>query len=173
MKNNQSGVTLVNLVVMIVIMLVLISITGFYSLDNIRNSHVARQRHELASVVDYVSVLRAKIIVGTFSVPTELSPISDEALLTLAPFLSPNTLTAIIDVNTADGLDNNYKYFYLTPTQLENRRYSDGDVVVKDAKYNYIVNYYTGTVIALYGDSEYEVSGLIKGLPAILNELDY
>ena len=172
MRKRQSGVTLINLVVMIVVMIVLIGITGYYALDNIRNSHIASQKKEFANVVDYVSILRAKLILGTFEVE-HLDPISDEALMTIASFLSPNALTAIIDVNTSDILDKNYKYYYLTPLQLENRAYSDGDIIVKDAKFNYIVNYYTGTVIALYGDSDYEISGIVKGLPAILNELEY
>ncbi|MCR5422974.1 MAG: hypothetical protein K6E74_04980 [Bacilli bacterium] len=172
MKNTKSGVTLINLVVMIIIMIVLISITGYYSLENVKNGYYARQKKEFANVVDYVSILRAKLLIGEFDVPL-LEPISDEALMTLASFLSPNVLTAIIDVNSSDMIEKQYKYFYITPVQLADKKYSDGNINVKEAKYNYIVNFYTGTVIALYEDEDYEIFGIVKGLPAILNDLEY
>ena len=165
---NKSGVTFINLVVMITVMIILISVAGYYSLDGIKNSYTARRKKELSNVVEYVSVLRAKLLNDEFEVKQE--PIDPSALLLVAEPLSEASLNAIIDVNSFEKLDKNYKYVYVKNIELGNKEYSDGDIVVKDAKYNYIINFFTGTVIALYEDSNYEVSGVVKDLSTILSE---
>ena len=172
MNHKNWGVTLINLVVMIAIMLVLISITGYYSLGNVRNSYIAKQKREFANVVDYVSVLRAKLINEEFEISPDLTPITSEALVVVGKPLSDTAINAIEEVNAAEALNRNYKYYYLTPEIINNKSYSGGFVTVKSVKNRYIVNYYTGTVIALYDDDTCEISGLVKGLIALLNEIE-
>ena len=172
MNKKNSGVTLINLVVMIALMLVLISITGYYSLGNVKNSYIARQKREFANVVEYVSLLRAKLINEEFEISPDLTPISSEALVVVGKPLSDTAINAIEEVNAAEALNRNYKYYYLTPEIIGNKTYSDGFITVKSAKNRYIVNYFTGTVIAFYDDESCEISGLVKGLTSILNELN-
>ena len=60
---------------------------------------------------------------------------------------------------------------YIDSEKLADKVFSGGKVNVKDAKNNYIINFYTGTIIALY-DSKSEISGTVKGLTDILLDVN-
>ena len=52
----DNGVTLMNLVVVIVVMIVLVSVAGYYSIDSVRNSYKANEEKELMDIVNYVAI---------------------------------------------------------------------------------------------------------------------
>ena len=84
--------------------------------------------------------------------------------------LTANQINKILEVNIST-LNANYKYHYIDSEKLADKVFSGGKVNVKDAKNNYIINFYTGTIIALY-DSKSEISGTVKGLTDILLDVN-
>ena len=178
LKNNR-GVTMMTLVITIVVMVVLISVAGFYSLDNIENTYIANQKKELSDVVEYVSVKKAKLLIDKMDVNEEFgeddgtSPIVNiNNLYDIASGLTERQLNNIIDVNSSEYLPDNYKYVYISAEKLNSKSIAKDDIVIKDAKNDYIVNFFTGTVIALYDSGKkVEVSGIVKGLNDIINEM--
>ena len=98
--------------------------------------------------------------------------ITTEGLYLLASGLTETDLNKIIEVNTSDYLVDNYKYVYVTASELNSQSAVKEDIVVKDVKNNYIINFFTGTVIALYEDGKrVDISGNVKGLNDIMNEI--
>lgn len=177
MIKNNKGITLMSLIITIVVMVILLSIAGHFSLDSVKNTYTANEKKEMADVVQYVSALKVKLLLGDFNVSENFENIqskivTEEALYLIASNLSENEMNKIKSVNEDSILDTNYKYLYVTSKDLNNSQISKTDVIVKDAKNDYIINYFTGTVIGLYdGGKRIEVSGTIKGLTDITNEL--
>ena len=68
MLKNNSGVTMMNLVITIVIMVILISVTGYYSIDSISNAYKSNEKKELADIVEYTSYKKAKLLIDEFDV---------------------------------------------------------------------------------------------------------
>lgn len=158
-----------NLVITIVVMIILISVSGYYSLDSVKNSYIANQKRELSDVVDYTTVLKAKLLTEEFTL-TEETVATNEKLSLIENIISSTQLNHIIEVNIST-LSPMYKYHYITSDVLSDKSFSNSDINVKDAKYDYIINFYTGTIIAIY-DSSTEVSGIVKGLADILSEIN-
>lgn len=179
MIKNNKGVTMMTLVITIVVMIILISVTGYYSIDSIKNSYISREKNELSDIVEYVSVKKAKLLIDEMDVNEEFndasgqSPVINiEELYLLASGLTETELNRIIEVNTYEDLTDNYKYLYITADMLNEQSFSTSDIVVKDVRNNYIINFYTGTVIALYDSGKrVEVSGIVKGLNDIIIEM--
>ena len=177
MLKNNKGVTLMSLIVTIVAMVILISVVGYFSLDSVKNSYIANEKKEMADVLDYVSIKRARLLVQEFNVEEKFENIQNkvvtsEALYLIASGLTENDFNRIIEVNTASGLENNHKYLYITSEDLNNDSVRKDEIVIKDAKNNYIINFYTGTIIGLYDNGErIEISGSVKGLSEILDML--
>lgn len=173
MIKNANGVTMMNLVITIVVMIILISVSGYYSIDSIKNGYTSRQKRELAAVVDYTATLKTKMLVDEFSLTNE-TLVGVDALTTIAAGLSETSINKIIGVNESDTLVANYKYHYITPEKLQDTSFSNGFANVKEAENNYIINFYTGTVIALYDDGKrIETSGTIKGIYDITSGFEY
>ena len=179
MRKNNKGVTMMTLVITIVVMVIIISVSGYYSIESIENSYTAREKKELSDVVEYVSVKKAKLLIDELDVTEDFSDESGvvpvvgiEELYVLASGLTGTELNRIIEVNTSDYLTDNYKYLYITAEQLNSQSIANDNIVVKDAKNNYIINFFTGTVIGLYDSGKrVEISGIVKGLNDIINEM--
>lgn len=164
----ENGVTIMTLVITIIIMVIMVSVAGFYSVDSINNSYKANAKKELADVVEYTSILKTELLLEKFELENE-TVISHEELYKLEDKLLESQINKILEVNLST-LDANYKYHYLTPKMLEDKVFSGGKINVKDVNNNYIINFYTGTVIGIY-DSSCEVSGIVKGLNDIWVEV--
>lgn len=169
MFKRENGITIMNLVITIIVMIILISVAGYYSIDSIKNSYISNQKKEMADVVEYTSVLKANLLMDEF-VLTDETVVTEEMLHLLEDFLSSTQINHIIEVNIST-LSPKYKYHYVTAKNLGDKEFSSSEINVKDAKYDYIINFYTGTVIAIY-DSSCEVSGIVKGLADVLTEID-
>lgn len=169
MFKRENGITIMNLVITIIVMIILISVAGYYSIDSIKNSYISNQKKEMADVVEYTSVLKANLLMDEF-VLTDETVVTEEMLHLLEDFLSSTQINHIIEVNIST-LSPKYKYHYVTAKNLGDKEFSGSEINVKDAKYDYIINFYTGTVIAIY-DSSCEVSGIVKGLADVLTEID-
>ena len=173
MKNN-TGVSLMSLIITVVVMVVLISIVGYFSLDSVKNSYTANEKKELSDVVQYVSVRKAKLLVDEFDVKEKYKDaiLTEESIYLLAKGLSESELALLVEVNNSSHLDDNYKYFYITAENLNRELASTEALIIKDVKNNYIINFFTGTIIGLYDNgNRAEISGSIKGLADIMNDL--
>ena len=166
---NEKGITMMNLVVTIIVMVILISVAGFYSIDSIKNSYIANEKKELADVIEYVATLKTQLLIDEFSLSDD-TVISQTLLDKYENILTANQINKILEVNIST-LNANYKYHYIDSEKLADKAFSGGKVNVKDAKNNYIINFYTGTIIALY-DSKSEISGSVKGLTDILLDVN-
>ena len=174
MLKNNKGITLMTLIVTIVVMIILISIVGYFSMDSVINSHIANDKKEFADIVQYVATRKAELLIDEFDVSEKYpnSVVTAEALYLFARGLGEDELNKIIEVNEAENLSNNYKYIYITSENLNNESISSENIVIKDAKNNYIINFFTGTVIGLYENGEkVETSGSIKSLNEILDAI--
>lgn len=177
MIKNNKGITLMSLIITIVVMVILLSIVGYFSLDSVKNTYIANEKKEMADVVQYVSALKVKLLLGDFNVNDnfeniESKIVTTEAMHLIASDLSVNEMNKIKSVNEDLELDENYKYLFITSKDLNNSQIYKTDVIVKDAKNDYIINYFTGTVIGLYdGGKRIEISGTIKGINDIKNNL--
>lgn len=168
MLKKESGITIMNLVITIIVMIILISVAGYYSIDSIKNSYISNQKKEMADVVEFTSVLKTKLLMDEF-ILTDETVVTEEMLHLIEDFLSSTQINHIIEVNIST-LSPKYKYHYVTAKNLGDKEFSDFEINVKDAQYDYIINFYTGTVIAIY-DSSCEVSGIVKGLADVLTEI--
>lgn len=166
---NENGVTIMNLVITIIIMIILISIAGYYSLDSIQNSYTANEKKELASVVEFASVLKTHLLLEEFAL-TEDTVVSQDTLYTYENKIADSVINKILEVNLST-LDANYKFHYINAEKIADKTFSGGKINVKDVQNDYIINFYTGTVIGLY-DSKCEISGIVKGLTDILLEVN-
>ena len=168
MLKRENGITIMNLVITIIVMIILISVAGYYSIDSIKNSYISNQKKEMADVIEYASVLKTRLLMDEFTLSGD-TVATEEMLHLVEDFLSSTQINHIIEVNIST-LSPKYKYHYITAKKLSDKTFSNSEISVKDAKNDYIINFYTGTVIAIY-DSSCEVSGIVKGLADILVEI--
>lgn len=172
----ESGVSLITLIVTIMVMFILIIVVGKYTLDNVKEANRAAELKEIAQVREYVIDKQANLDTDEVSqvlASHEDLVITAELLNTVANGkLSDSEVNAINDVNAA-GLLPKYKYFYFPKSgkYFEDVEFSAGGLTVKDVKNDYIVNFYTATVICL-SDENFKVDGIVKGLTQIQNELN-
>lgn len=167
----NKGISLISLVVTIVVMLILIGIVGVYSLDTIKESHEAVAERELISVREYVLRQQIRIIDGEFSIDTDkysnIVLTSELVYLLGSGKLTDTEINNIIEVNSAD-IDKNYKYYYFQSENkyFEDSEFSNDNLTFQDVKNDYIINFYTGTIICL-SDEFFKVDGIVKGLSEI------
>lgn len=166
---NEKGVTLMTLVITIVIMVILISVAGFYSIDSIKNSYTANEEKEMADVVEYTTTLKTYLLIEEFSL-SEDTVLSIDELEAYENILTDTQINNIIEVNIST-LDHNYKYHYIDAEKLKDKDFSNGKINVKDARNKYIINFYTGTIIGLFEERSI-VSGIVKGLSDITMEIN-
>lgn len=170
---NQKGISLITLVVTMVVMLILIGVVGSYSLENIEKTNEAISESEFSNVRDFVLNMQSKIILDDdYEFETQDIGMSNELLYLLADdYLSSVELSNIVDVNASD-LDGKYKYYYISAEKklFEDKTFTKGNITIQDVKNDYIINFYTGTVIA-FSENSYKVDGLIKGLSEIVSQI--
>ena len=179
MIKNNKGITMMTLVITIVTMVILISIVGYFSIESINNSHISNEKKEMADVLEYVLVRKAKLLNNEFDVEEKYGDISgkapivtEELLELVARNLEETGKNNIIEVNQNSIFPDEYKYIYITADKLNNEALSTEYTVIRDVKNNYIINFYTGTVIGLYDNGErIESSGIIKGIAEIESTL--
>ncbi len=168
---NQKGISLITLIVTIMVMLILLGVVGKYSLDSILESQNAVSTKEMSDVRSYVLSMQSKIIAGDFNINVAEYPeivLSSDLLYTIAyNKLTDSEIGSIIDVNSS-SLNDNYKYYFFQASNklFEDTKFSENGLVVQDVKGDYIINFYTGTII-LIADDGAEVEGLVKGLEEI------
>lgn len=174
MKNNQ-GISLITLIITIVVMLILIGVVGKNSIESIEESRNAVSSKEISDVNSYVLSLQGKIIAGDFNINLVDYPeiiLNADLVYTLAyDKLTNIEINNILDVNNST-LSDNYKYYYFPASKrlFESDKFSQGGMTLQDIKGDYIINFYTGTVILLTEDNA-QVTGLIKGLEEISAEV--
>lgn len=170
MKKN-SGISLITLVITIIVMIILVGIVTTYSIDTIKKGHEAVAQRELENVRDFVIRQCIRMESEDFEIDLDNYPeiqLSNEKIYVLCNAkLSSQEIDNIVSVNSSD-LDDNYKYYYLAADNklLEDLKFSNDDITVRDVKHDYIVNFYTGTVICI-DDDFFKVDGIIKGLDEI------
>lgn len=168
----DSGISLITLVVTIIVMIILVGIIGVYSIDTIRNGHQAVAKRELENVRDFVIRQCIRMESNEFDINLEKYPeieLSPEKIYQLSEGkLNNQEISNIISVNAAEDLDNKYKYYYLQADKkyFEDEEFSNNDIIVRDVRNDYIVNFYTGTIICVT-DEYFDVDGIIKGVDEI------
>lgn len=174
MKNDK-GVSLITLIVTILVMLILLVVVAKYSFDNIVEANKAVDIREVADVREFV--LDRQIRINDDDVKELLSNYSSlvltdaDAHKLLDDKLSDEDIASIIEVNASD-LESRYKYFYLPKSgkYFDDYDFSANGIKVKDVKNDYIVNFYTGTVINLSKDN-FMMDGMVKDLTRIKNDI--
>ena len=167
---NQKGISLITLVVTMVVMLILIGVVGQYSLENIEKSNTAVSESEFANVRDFTLNMQTKILLEDYEFDTTQIHMTNELLYILAEeYLSSLELSNIVDVNSSD-LPAQCKYYYISADKkmFEDKDFTKGNITIQDVKNDYIVNFYTGTIIA-FSENSYKVDGMIKGLAEIIS----
>lgn len=172
MKNK--GISLITLIVTIVVMLILIGVVGVYSFDTVNQGNESKDKREFVNVREFVLSKQAKIIAETDDIDTKYEDLvlnSELAYLVCENKLTDSEINNIVDVNLAD-IDLKYKYLYFQSEEklFEDLDFTEGNLTVQDVRNDYIINFYTGTIIALT-DNGVNVEGLIKGLGEILSEI--
>lgn len=167
---NQNGISMITLVVTMVVMLILIGIVGNYSLENINKSNEAVSEAEFASVRDFALNMQTKILLEDYKFDTSEIQLTNELLYLLAEEeLSTVELNNIVDVNSSNlPAECKYYFFSCDKKLFEDLDFTEGNITIQDVKNDYIINFYTGTVIA-FGESGCKVDGLIKGLSEVLS----
>lgn len=174
MKNNK-GISLITLTVTIIVMIILIGVVGVYSLDTIKRGHSAVARRELENVRNFVIRQSLRLDTNDFVIDVVKYPdieLSSEKTYALTmDKLSEQEINNIVSVNSSE-LDAKYKYYYIQATEkhFEDLDFSNNDITVRDVKYDYIINFYTGTIICV-SDGFFSVDGIVKGLDEIELEL--
>lgn len=166
---NQKGISLITLVVTMVVMIILIGVVGSYSLENINKSNEAVSEMEFAQVRDFALNMQTRILLEDHKIDGSQMLLTNELLYLLAEdHLSSVELNNIIDVNSAE-LPDEKKYHFISYEQklFEDLEFTDGNITIQDVKSDYIINFYTGTVIA-FREENCKVDGLIMGLSEIL-----
>lgn len=166
---NQKGVTLMSLVITIIVMVILLSVAGYYSIDSIKNSHIANREKEFVEVIEYVGVLKTYLLLEEFLLEED-TVVTNERLYVYENIIPGTQINKMLEVNLS-ALDPIYKYHFIDAEKLADKDFTNGKINVKDAKNSYIINFYTGTVIGLY-DSKIEISGNVKGVTDILLEIN-
>lgn len=170
---DQRGISLITLVVTMIVMLILIGVVGKYSLENIEKSNNAISESEFANVRDFTINMQTKILTEDYEFDASQIGMTNELLYILAQdYLSSLELSNIVDVNSSD-LPSQYKYYYIPAEKkmFEDKSFTKGNITIQDVKNDYIVNFYTGTIIA-FSESSYKVDGLIKSLAEIVSLVD-
>ena len=174
MKNNK-GVSLITLVVTIMVMLILLVVVGKYSFDNIVEANKAVDIREVADVREFVLDRQIRIndddVIELLSNYSTLVLTAEDTHKFLDGKISDDDIASIIEVNTSD-LESRYKYFYLPKSgkYFDDYEFSANGIKIKDVKNDYIVNFYTGTVINLSKDN-FMMDGMIKGLTRIQSDI--
>lgn len=166
---NQKGISLITLVVTMVVMIILIGVVGTYSLENINKSNEAVSEMEFAQVRDFTINMQTRILLEDYEFDTTEIGLTNELLYLLAEdHLSNVELNNIVDVN-ASNLPDERKYYFISYEQklFEDMDFTEGNITVQDVKSDYIINFYTGTVIA-FREDKCKVDGLIMGLSEIM-----
>lgn len=167
---NQKGISLITLIVTMVVMMILIGVVGKYSLENVEKSNDAISTSEFVSVRDFTLNMRNKILLEDYEFETGEIEMSNELLYILADeYLTSVEISNIVDVNSSD-LPANCKYYYIPADKkmFEDREFTKDNITIQDVKNDYIINFYTGTVIG-FSENSYKVDGLIKGLSELIS----
>lgn len=167
--NNQKGISLITLVVTMIVMIILIGVVGNYSLENIKKSNDAISAAEFANVREFTLKMQTNILAEDYKLDTRKISLSNDLLyLLVGESLSVTDLNNIVDVNSAD-IPAECKYYYIPAEEklFEDRKFTDGNITVQDVKNDYIINFYTATIICIQEDT-CKVEGLIKGLGEIV-----
>lgn len=168
--NNQKGISLITLVVTMIVMMILIGVVGNYSLENIKKSNEAVSAAELASVREFTLKMQTKILAEDHKINTDKIGLPKDLLyLLVGEKLTSTDLNNIVDVNDAD-IPAECKYYYIPADAkiFEDKEFTKGNITIQDVKNDYIINFYTATVIAIQ-DNGCKVEGLIKGLGEIVS----
>ncbi|MBQ9280319.1 MAG: type II secretion system protein [Clostridia bacterium] len=170
----SNGVSLITLIVTIMVMFILIIVVGKYTIDNVREANRASELREVAQVREFVIDRQARLdtdeIASILSSHSSLLLTTAQADTVAKGKLTDSEISEIMNVNSAD-MHAKYKYFYLPKSgnYFEDSEFAAGGITVKDVKNDYIVNFFTGTIICL-SDENFTVDGVIKGLTQIQSE---
>lgn len=170
---NQNGISLITLIVVVVVMIILVGVVGMYSLENILKSKEANSEVEFSSVREFTLNMNSRIILEDYKFNTNDIELPNDLLtLLIGDRLTNTDINNIVDVNSAD-LPDVCKYYYISSTskKFEDRNFTEGNIQIQDVKEDYIINFYTGTIIQI-GENSFKVEGLIKGLAEVVVMLE-
>ena len=179
MNNMKKGITLISLIITIVVILILASITVFSSLNTIDESQELKKEVEFESVCTFVRSISSKAEADLIQLNlTSATLITDTTklneFLTSSGELSAEEIQKINTDNDRYRQENTpqYGYHYIEGKYIENDNIPGLENVSSidrslstpnKVENNYIINFYTGTVIAKVSESNTLVRGKILG----------
>lgn len=170
----QDGISLIMLVIIMIVMVILIGIVGTYSLENINKSKNAVSKMEFSNVRDFALKVKTKIEMDDYEYDTHDLVLANDLLYAMVDDkLTRTQQNDIVEVNGAD-IPSECKYLYIPASEklFEDMKFTEDNITIQDVKNDYIINFYTGTIICVLENS-CEVDGLIKGIGEINNLLGY
>lgn len=140
MRNNK-GISMVTLIITIVVILILVAITGYFSDKAIDDASKKNTKEEMKNVEEVISIAKAKGMNGEF-VPNEEFIVKEEELETLfGGLLSEAQIEEIISINLNPSINPLKKYYLLDQDGFDAEFRENGIVTVSGLKKEYLVSY--------------------------------
>lgn len=163
---NEKGISLMVLLVTIVIIIILASIGGYYTIDTISKAERLDLEEELRNVEELVSVQRARVQNGEYKVP-ETYVATDAEIKKYEGLLSSSDIEEIKRANNAD-IPPEYKYHLMNQQDFDAE--FEGETNVRHVKREYLINY-GRKVIILNNDGNIIIVGKIHDDTTDENEI--
>ncbi len=153
MRNNK-GVSIISLVVTIIIIIIIAAISTPMLSSVISDSLEQDAKVELKNVENVVANARAQILVDNFS-PNQAYIITDQELLSkYSGVLSNDEISHIQSVNNDDTINPAEKYYLMNQERFDNEFGNNFNINNIRGEREYIVNYYSGLVVANFNGSK-------------------
>lgn len=155
----ENGISLVSLIVTIIIIIVLASIGGYYTIDVLNKNTRMDIEEELRNVEELVSVQRVNVQAEKYEVPTTYIATDDEIDSKYGDVLSSYLISIIKETNNNANISPVYKYHLMNQEDFDKE--FENDVNVRYVKREYLINY-GKKIIILNADGKLYMVGSIE-----------
>lgn len=164
MRNNK-GISMITLIITIVVMLILISIGGYYSFETIDKANQKDAKEEMRNVEEVIGAAKAQGLAGKFTPNKDLLITDAELTSMFGGLLTTEQIEAIKAVNNDASADPLKKYYLLDQAGFDMEFGDSDNITINGVKRTYLVSY-KDRVIMLAENGTLVSSGEIGGGPS-------
>ena len=155
----EKGISLVSLIIPIIVIILLATIGGYYTIDTLNKNTRMDIEEELRNVEELVSVQRVNIQAGKYEVPADYIATDTQIDDRYSKLLSTDAIRIIKETNNNANISPVYKYHLMNQEDFD-KEFKD-DVNVRYVKREYLINY-GKKVVVLNADGKLYIVGKIE-----------
>lgn len=139
--HNNKGISMITLIITIVVMLILISIGGYYSYEAIEKANEKDAKEEMRNVEEVIGAAKAQGLAGKFTPNKDLLITDAELTSMFGGLLTTEQIEAIKKVNKDTSVDPLRKYYLLDQKGFDMEFGDSDNITINGVKRTYLVSY--------------------------------